>query len=762
MRRLAQRGNHSRRPAVAELMESRVLLAAQVVSPVVAATPLTVGQQLNVAVNYDVQDPAANAPTGLGLRLHYDSNVLRFDALSNVLQDGFSASEDRLEDVDDGNIRTDRVVNILWLKLVGGWPSNSLPASLLTAQFTSLATVDSSAVNFTGETSPGYSFTSMPVAIDNVAPAVTVDIADALLSDADTSSEVTFEFSEPVAGFNVNDVTVSNGTLSDFSAVDSNTFTATFIADDGIAATGAVNVIASSYTDAAGNTGSTGSDNVSVETINPTVTVNIVDATLSDSDNSSNVNFEFSEPVLSFTTGDVVVSGGTLSGLVPIDEDSFTATFTAANGTSATGSVTVVASSYTDAAGNTGSSGTDNVSIDTLNPTVVITPNGTSTSESSILFTFQFNETVNGFVSGDISIMNGSAGAFTIVDGDTFTLDVTPLAPGIVAVGLAAGAAQDAAGNDNVTANATVTSQSPSAVTLPASDSYELLLVGPELVLKIAGGAEQFRRLAANVSFLAITGSAGDDIVTVLNSGGAVATPILFSGKRGDDLFDASLVTGSTTILGGSGNDTLTGGAAGDIMIGGSGKDVISGNAGNDHVFGRSGRDTLTGGSGNDTIRGGRGRDSIEGSNDTDLLVGGGGADTISGGDGNDRIIGGPGRDILSGGDDADLILGRGGQDVLDGDAGDDTLIGGSAPDDLAGGLGNDTLNGVFRDDTFNQQVGPDLEIGGQRPAPRPAPVSATSRPDESAVPSFKAPQVDNEEIDEFFEGSLLPRLLEL
>lgn len=742
MRRLARRGNHSRRPAVAELMESRVLLAAQVVSPVVAATPLTVGQQLNVALNYDVQDPADNSPIGLGLRLHYDSSVLKFDSLSNVLQDGFSTSEDRLEDVDDGNIRTDRVVNVLWLKLVGGWPSNSLPASLLTARFTSLATVDSSAVNFTGETSPGYSFTSMPVAIDNVAPAVTVEITDGSLSDADTSSEVTFEFSEPVAGFNVNDVTVSNGTLSDFSAVDSNTFTATFIADDGIVATGAVNVTDGSYTDAAGNTGSSGSDNVSVETVNPTVTVNIVDAMLSDSDNGSNVTFEFSEPVLGFTTSDVAVSGGTLSDLAPIDGDSFTATFTAANETSATGSVTVVASSYTDAAGNTGSSGTDSVSIDTLNPTVAITPDGTSTSENSILFTFQFNETVNGFVSGDISVTNGTAGAFTIVDGDTFMLDVTPVAPGIVAVGLAAGAAQDAAGNDNVTANATVTSQSPSAVTLPTSDSYELLLVGPELVLKIAGGAEQFRRLAANVSFLAITGSAGDDFVTVLNSGGAVATPILFSGKRGDDRFDASLVTGSTTLLGGSGNDTLTGGAAGDIIIGGSGKDEIFGNAGNDHVFGQSGRDTLNGGSGNDTIRGGRGQDSIEGSNDADLLAGGGGPDTISGGDGTDRIFGGPGKDRL------------------DGNGGNDTLFGNAGQDDLAGGLGNDTLNGTFRDDNFNQVVRRDALIGGQRPAGRLAPAPESKH--EPSETLFMTPQADNEDIDELFEGPLLPALLEL
>ena len=734
---------HSLCPAEVELLECRAMLAAQIVTPIISDTPLIMGQQLVVTLTYDVQAPAANAPIGLGLRLHYDSNVLQFDSLSNVLQDGFSTSEDRLEDVNDGNIRTDRIVNVLWLKLAGDWPNDSLPASLLTAQFTALASVDSSAVNFTAETSPGYGFTSTSVAIDNVAPTVTVDIADASLSDADNSSVVTFEFSEAVTGFAANDVTVNNGTLSNFSTVDSNTYTATFTANDGVVATGSVSVDSSSYTDAAGNTGSSGADNVSIETLNPTVIVNIVDAMLSDSDNSTNVTFEFSETVFGFTVGDITVSGGMLSDLAPIDGDSYTATFTATDGTNTVGSVSVGASSYTDSRGNAGSSGSDNVTIDTLNPTVVITPDETTTSDSPIVFTFQFSEMVSGFVSGDVSITNGSAGTFTPVDGDTFTLEVTPAAPGTVTVSIAAGVAQDAAGNDNTSGSASVARPGPAEVTLPGGGTYEVLIVGGDLVVRVSGGAEQFRRSATSVTKLQITGSAGDDTVTVLNSGGAVAIPIFFSGARGADKFNASLATGSVTLLGGSGNDTLTGGSSDDLIFAGSGFDTVNGGAGNDLIFGNSGRDSLSGDSGNDTIFGGRGRDSIEGGQDADNISGGGGPDTIHGNEGSDFLRGGAGLDLI------------------DGDDGADTLVGSGGADNLAGGLGNDTLNGIFRDDAFNQVVGRDTLIGGNRPGGHPAPIQATANPQKDpAIPSFMTPQVDNEDIDELFEGPLLPELL--
>ena len=45
----------------------------------------------------------------------------------------------------------------------------------------------------------------------------------------------------------------------------------------------------------AGNLGAAGTDTVAIDTLNPTVAVDIVDASLNDTDNSSLVTFAFSE-----------------------------------------------------------------------------------------------------------------------------------------------------------------------------------------------------------------------------------------------------------------------------------------------------------------------------------------------------------------------------------------------------------------------------------------------------------------------------------
>jgi len=165
-------------------------------------------------------------------------------------------------------------------------------------------------------------------------------------------------------------VSVSGGTLSNFSGSGSS-YQATFTADDAVETTGSVSVAAASYTDVAGNTGSAGSDTVTIDTKNPTLAVDIVDTSLNDGDNSSLVTFEFSEDVNGFTVGDVSVSGGTLSNFSG-SGSSYQATFTATDGVETTGSVSVAANSYTDLAGNNGGAGSDTVTIDTKNPTLAV------------------------------------------------------------------------------------------------------------------------------------------------------------------------------------------------------------------------------------------------------------------------------------------------------------------------------------------------------------------------------------------------------
>ena len=117
------------------------------------------------------------------------------------------------------------------------------------------------------------------VTIDRTNPTVTVVIADGSLSDTDSSSLVTFTFSEAPVGFTDADLDVVGGTISDLVAtVDPLVWTAQFTATDGFTGTGSVTVVvADSYTDAALNLGGSGSDSVTIDRTNPTVTVAIAE-----------------------------------------------------------------------------------------------------------------------------------------------------------------------------------------------------------------------------------------------------------------------------------------------------------------------------------------------------------------------------------------------------------------------------------------------------------------------------------------------------
>ena len=217
--------------------------------------------------------------------------------------------------------------------------------------------------------------------IDTQNPTViVVNIVDGALNDGDTSSVVTFAFSEaPGASFTESDIQVSAGltlVAGSLTMVDATHYTATVTADDGFTGTGTVSVAAGSYTDAALNLGGAGSDTVSIDTENPTVTVDIVDGALNDGDISSVVTFTFSEaPGASFTESDIQVSAGltlVAGSLTMVDATHYTATVTAADGFTGNATVSVAAGSYTDAALNLGGAGSDSVSIDTQNPTVTV------------------------------------------------------------------------------------------------------------------------------------------------------------------------------------------------------------------------------------------------------------------------------------------------------------------------------------------------------------------------------------------------------
>ncbi|MCA6126340.1 hypothetical protein J6500_31285, partial [Bradyrhizobium sp. WSM 1704] len=262
------------------------------------------------------------------------------------------------------------------------------------------------------------------------------------------------------------------GTLSALSwAADHTSATATFTATDGITASGSVTVAAGSYTDVAGNLGSTGTDTVAIDTQNPTLTVDIVDGALSDGHNSSVVTFTFSEAPVGFTAADISATHGTVSNLAATaDPLVFTATFTADDGFTGNGSVSVTAGSYTDAALNLGGTGTDSVTIDTENPTVVVDLDRSTFNDhnNTGTVTFTFSEVPSGFDLADVSVTGGGLSNLQPVVGNplqytaTFTADDNSTTA--VAISVAADKFTDPVGNDNLASNtdtATVDTQNP-------------------------------------------------------------------------------------------------------------------------------------------------------------------------------------------------------------------------------------------------------------------------------------------------------------
>ncbi|MFD2571935.1 putative Ig domain-containing protein [Spirosoma soli] len=104
----------------------------------------------------------------------------------------------------------------------------------------------------------------------------------------------------------------------------------------------------------------------------------------------------------------------------------------------------------TDLAGNTSvDSNTNTFIINNVQPTVSLTSSASNpTSTSPIPVTITFSQSVTGLVVGEVSVTGGTAGNLA-GSGPSYTVDITPTAPGPVSVSLAANVAQNEAGNGN-------------------------------------------------------------------------------------------------------------------------------------------------------------------------------------------------------------------------------------------------------------------------------------------------------------------------
>ncbi|WP_254627278.1 BapA/Bap/LapF family large adhesin, partial [Acinetobacter lactucae] len=347
--------------------------------------------------------------------------------------------------------------------------------------------------------------------VDIVPPTLAITTDDLALA-AGEDANISFTFSEAVAGFDASDIVVVGGSLTGLTTTDNITWTAVFT-PDGTGTAPSISVADSTYTDLAGNLGTgdvlDGTDGFVVDIVPPTLAITTDDLALAAGE-TANISFTFSEAVAGFDASDIVVVGGSLTGLTTTDNIIWTAVFTP-DGTGTAPSISVADSTYTDLAGNLGTGdvldGTDGFVVDTVAPTLAITTDDLALAAGETAnISFTFSEAVAGFDATDIAVVGGTLTGLTTTDNITwiavFTPDGTGTAPSI---SVADNTYTDLAGNLGT------------GDVLDGTDGFVVDIIPPTLAittddLALAAGE------TANISFTfseAVAGFDASDIVVV-------------------------------------------------------------------------------------------------------------------------------------------------------------------------------------------------------------------------------------------------------
>ena len=251
------------------------------------------------------------------------------------------------------------------------WTATLTPTADVT-DTSNLISLDNSGVQTAAGNAGSGSTDSNNYAIDTQRPTATISVANGTLGIGQTTT-VTIGFSEAVSGFDLSDLSVANGVLSNLASNDGGkTWTATLTPTAAI--TDATNVIvldAGQVNDAAGNAGSgiAISNNFAIDGERPTATITIANPNLTVGQTTT-VTFTFSEKVSGFALDDLSVANGTLSNLASNDGGkTWTATLTpTANLNDPSNFITLDTGLVNDMTGNAGSgyANSNNYAINTI------------------------------------------------------------------------------------------------------------------------------------------------------------------------------------------------------------------------------------------------------------------------------------------------------------------------------------------------------------------------------------------------------------
>jgi hypothetical protein len=586
---------------------------------------------------------------------------------------------------------------------------------------------------------------SAPLAftVDTTGPASTVALSDTSLTTGETA-KVTFTFSESVVGFDLADITASNGTMSGLASSDGGrTWTATFTPALGVTAdTNKITVNNAGVFDTAGNagTGSSSSDNYSVITSGVGATIKMSDTDLRAGETAL-VSIVFTDAVTGFALSDLSAASGKLSDLRSSDGSRWTALFTPSTNTSdATNVITLDNSGVIGSHGTrgTGTSSSDNYAVSTIRPTGsvsvadhLLAPGATTT------VTIKFSEAVSGFDASDLTVSHGTLSGLASSDGGrTWTASLTgdsggkSATPGSVSLnmgGVHNGA--DNTGLGNVSAQFVITSaNSKSAavdgvpvitdtITDPNSGHQDQLIAIPEVKPGRVDDSSTANHTLADIPLVA---SATPGSAPVLTASLPTGAGMLVQGpaapmSTSDGLTDLIQRINSKTDAGSSSQSDMAGHGQDFIASLGAGTTIesrtitptVAPGASLDQPIVISGANPGQSGAGAPVVGlviDGTGLpagstlqlDNVDFAAVTGdvRLFGGLGRNMVVGDSGSQTIYLGPDDDVLSGGAGNDNIGSAGGNDILDGGDGNDLVAGGIGNDTLYGGNGDDLVQG--------------------------------------------------------------------
>ncbi len=256
--------------------------------------------------------------------------------------------------------------------------------------------------------------------------------------------EVMITFSEPVTGFELEDIQVTNGTASNFTKVSPREYTVTITPEE----SGEVKVdVGEDFAEDGAGNGNETTEPIVIEVDLERPEVTIEGPTEPEGMERFEVTITFSEPVEGFVLEEIQVSNGTASNFNTVSPRIYTVTITPEE--SGEVKVEVKSNVAQDAAGN-GNQAAEPLTFEAdLAPPQATIEGPSEPVPGPFQVTIRFDEPVEGFELEDIEVSNGTASNFNTVSPRIYTVTITPEESGEVKAEVKSNVAQDAAGNGN-------------------------------------------------------------------------------------------------------------------------------------------------------------------------------------------------------------------------------------------------------------------------------------------------------------------------